>query len=83
MSKELLKKYKLLFGENSPIPPEHIMKTLVEISNQSESSVEVLLVLNSIAFLKDHHGFEFNPDLLNLKVQKGEFQRRVEYFWKK
>jgi uncharacterized sulfatase len=59
------------------------MKTLVEISNQSESSVEVLLVLNSIAFLKDHHGFEFNPDLLNLKVQKGEFQRRVEYFWKK
>jgi len=34
MSKELLKKYKLLFGEDAPIPPEHIMKTLVEMKKK-------------------------------------------------
>ena len=34
MSKELLKKYKLLFGEDAPIPPEHIMKTLVKMKEK-------------------------------------------------
>ena len=28
---KLLKKYKLFFGENAPIPPDHIMETLVEM----------------------------------------------------
>ena len=31
VDEKLLKKYKLLFGENAPILPDHIMETLVEI----------------------------------------------------
>ncbi len=34
MDKELLKKYKLLFGEDAPIPPEHIMRSLVEMKEK-------------------------------------------------
>jgi len=34
MNDELLKKYKLLFGEDAPLPPEHIMKTLIEMKEK-------------------------------------------------
>jgi len=34
MDDELLKRYKELFGEEAPIPPQHIMKTLVEMKEK-------------------------------------------------
>ena len=57
-----------------PIP------SLVDIANVSKSSVEVLLVLNAVAFFRDHHGFELNPKSLKIIAPKGEYYRRIEYF---
>ena len=57
-----------------PIP------SLVDIANVSKSSVEVLLVLNTVAFFRDHHGFELNPKSLKIIAPKGEYYRRIEYF---
>ena len=34
MDDELLKRYKELFGEEAPIPPQHIMKTLIEMKEK-------------------------------------------------
>ena len=56
------------------------MDILIEISNRTESSVELLLALNTIAFLRDFHAFEIKPQLLQPRVTKGEFTRRLEYF---
>ena len=63
----------LVVGEN-PMPG------LIEISNKSGSRIEVLLTMNSIAFFRDHHGFELKPESLSVSVPKGEFERRLEYF---
>jgi uncharacterized sulfatase len=57
-----------------PIP------SLIEIANVSESSVEVLLILNTVAFFRDHHGFELNPKSLKIIAPKAEYYRRIEYF---
>ena len=57
-----------------PIP------SLVDIVNVSKSSVEVLLVLNTVVFFRDHHGFELNPKSLKIIAPKGEYYRRIEYF---
>ena len=63
----------LVLGEN-PMPG------LIEISNKSGSRIEVLLTMNSIAFFRDHHGFELKPGAFSVSVPKGEFYRRLEYF---
>ena len=63
----------LVVGEN-PMPG------LIEISNKSGSRIEVLLTMNSIAFFRDHHGFELKPGAFSVSVPKGEFYRRLEYF---
>ena len=57
-----------------PIP------SLIDIANVSESSVEVLLILNTVTFFRDHHGFELNPKLLKIIAPKAEYYRRIEYF---
>ena len=56
------------------------MPSLIDIANVSESSVEVLLILNTVAFFRDHHGFELNPKLLKIIAPKAEYYRRIEYF---
>jgi arylsulfatase A-like enzyme len=57
-----------------PIP------SLIDVANVSESSVEVLLILNTVTFFRDHHGFELNPKLLKIIAPKAEYYRRIEYF---
>ena len=56
------------------------IKNLIEIANLTECSVEVLLILNSVTFFRDHHGFELNPESLKIIAPKAEYYRRVEYF---
>ena len=34
MNEDLLKKYKMYFGDDAEIPPEHIMETLVEMKEK-------------------------------------------------
>jgi uncharacterized sulfatase len=56
------------------------MPNLVQIANQSSSAVEVLMVLNTVAFFRDHHGFELDIKSLNIQVPQGQYLRRMEYF---
>ena len=56
------------------------MPSLIDTANVSESSVEVLLILNTVTFFRDHHGFELNPKLLKIIAPMGEYDRRIEYF---
>lgn len=56
------------------------MPSLIDIANVSESSVEVLLILNTVTFFRDHHGFKLNPKLLKIIAPKAEYYRRIEYF---
>ena len=36
MNQDLLNKYKKLFGDEPPFPPEHIMETLVEMKEKGK-----------------------------------------------
>ena len=42
------------------------MPNLVQLANQSSSAVEVLMVLNTMVFFRDHHGFELGIKSLNI-----------------
>ena len=63
-----------LVSQNNPIPK------LIEITNVSKSRIEVLLTLNSIAFFRDHQGYDLDASLFSIVSLKGEFYRRLEYF---
>ena len=65
-----------LIEKIDPIP------CLIDIANVSVSSVEVLLILNTVTFFRDHHGFELNPKSLKIIAPKREYYRRIEYFSK-
>ena len=55
------------------------MPALVGVLNASESSQEVLLTFNTIAYLRDHKGYAFDLAPVKLKVRKGEYTRRTDY----
>ena len=55
------------------------MPTLVGVLNESESSQEVLLTFNTIAYLRDHKGYDFDLSPVKLKVKRGEYTRRTDY----
>jgi hypothetical protein len=63
-----------LLTQKNPMPK------LIEITNLSQSRVEVLLTLNSVAFFRDHHGFKLDPKSFSITAPKGEYSRRLEYF---
>jgi uncharacterized sulfatase len=63
-----------LLTQKNPMPK------LIEITNLSQSRLEVLLTLNSVAFFRDHHGFKLNPKSFSIVAPKGEYYRRMEYF---
>jgi uncharacterized sulfatase len=63
-----------LLTQKNPMPK------LIEITNLSQSRVEVLLTLNSVAFFRDHHGFKLDPKSFSIVAPKGEYYRRMEYF---
>ena len=56
------------------------MQSLIDIANLSDSSVEVLLILNTVTFFRDHHGYELNPKSLKIIAPKAEYYRIIEYF---
>ena len=55
------------------------MPTLIGVLNERESSQEVLLTFNTIAYLRDHKGYAFDLSPVKLKVKKGEYTRRTDY----
>ena len=66
MNDELLKKYQLLFGEDAPIPPEHIMKSLVEMRENGtfEKKMKAFEEIYPEAKekFKEKFGIELGPD---------------------
>ena len=63
MDSELLKKYKLLFGENAPIPPEHIMETLVEMKEDGSFSEKLKTIKENYPKIKKIYKEETGSDL--------------------
>ena len=63
-----------LISEKNPMPK------LIDITNGSKSRIEVLLTLNSVAFFRDHQGYDLDASLFSIVSLKGEFYRRLEYF---
>ncbi len=56
------------------------MPALYDVLNASESPVELLLTFQTVVHLRDmKDGYPFDVDKLNLKMTKGEFNRRLEY----
>ena len=66
MEDELLKRYKELFGEEAPIPPQHIMKTLVEMKEKGtfdEKMDDFSKVHQDVRNkFKERFGRELSPD---------------------
>lgn len=63
-----------LISQMNPMPK------LIEITNASQSRIEVLLTLNSVTFFRDHRRYGLDPSLFTITAPKGEFSRRLEYF---
>ena len=63
MSNQLLKKYKLLFGENAPIPPEHIMETLVEMKEDGSFNEKLKTIRENYPKIKKIYKEETGDDL--------------------
>jgi hypothetical protein len=55
------------------------MPILVGVLNESVSPQEVLLTFNTIVYLRDYKGYEFDLSQVKLKVKKGEYTRRTAY----
>ena len=66
MSSELLKKYKLLFGENTSIPPEHIMETLVEMKENGSFNEKLKTIKENYPKIKkiykEETGYDLKPN---------------------
>ena len=55
------------------------MPTLVGVLNESDSPQEVLLAFNTVVYLRDYKGYDFDLSQVKLKVKKGESARRTDY----
>ncbi len=63
VNEELLKKYKLLFGKNAPIPPDHIMKTLVEMKEDGSFQEKIEKIKEHYPEIKKKFKNEIGRDL--------------------
>ena len=63
VDEELLKKYKLLFGENAPIPPDHIMETLVEMKEDGSFKEKIEKIREHYPDIKKKYKDETGRDL--------------------
>ena len=66
VDEKLLKKYKLLFGESAPIPPDHIMETLVEMKEDGNFKEKIEKIREHYPDIKkkykDETGRDLTPD---------------------
>ena len=46
---------------------------------ESTSDVETLLTFNTVALLRDHHGYRFDIKAADVNSKGGEVSRRLEY----
>tara|TARA_E500000178_G_C16828486_1_gene664905 strand:+ start:100 stop:342 length:243 start_codon:yes stop_codon:yes gene_type:complete len=66
VDEKLLKKHKLLFGESAPIPPDHIMETLVEMKEDGSFKEKIEKIREHYPDIKkkykDETGRDLTPD---------------------
>ncbi|MBU62767.1 MAG: hypothetical protein CMI26_09720 [Opitutae bacterium] len=55
------------------------MPTIVGVLNESVSSQEVLLTFNTVVYLRDDKGYDFDLSPIKLRVKAGESSRRIGY----
>ena len=55
------------------------MPTLYGVVNTAETEQAVMIAFNTIVYLRDQIGHEYDPSEVNLKFNKGEVYRRVQY----
>ncbi|HJN89118.1 MAG TPA: sulfatase-like hydrolase/transferase [Verrucomicrobiota bacterium] len=90
-AKPLAKAAKPLLNDNDPmvrmraaeflggIHAADPMPTLYDVLNSVETEQEVMLTFNTVVYLRDQIGHKYDPSKLNLKFDKGEVHRRVNY----
>ena len=59
------------------------MPTIVGVLNESVSSQEVLLTFNTVVYLRDYKGYDFDLSQIQLRAKAGESSRRIGYLWGK
>ena len=55
------------------------MPTLYGVVNTAETEQALMIAFNTIVFLRDQIGHEYDPSKVKLKFDKGEVYRRVQY----
>ena len=55
------------------------MPTIVGVLNESVSSQEVLLTFNTVVYLRDYKGYDFDLSQIQLRAKAGESSRRIGY----
>ena len=55
------------------------MPTIVGVLNESVSSQEVLLTFNTVVYLRDYKGYDFDLSQIKLRTKAGESSRRIGY----
>ena len=55
------------------------MPTLYDVLNTAETEQELMIAFNTVVYLRDQIGHKYDPTKLNLKFDKGEVPRRVNY----
>ena len=55
------------------------MPTLYGVVNTAETEQTLMIAFNTIVFLRDQIGHEYDPSKVKLKFDKGEVYRRVQY----
>ncbi|HGY5549969.1 MAG TPA: hypothetical protein ACN46X_09795, partial [Prochlorococcus sp.] len=55
------------------------MPTIVGVLNESVSSQEVLLTFNTVVYLRDYKGYDFDLSKIKLRTKAGESSRRIGY----
>ena len=55
------------------------MPTIVGVLNESVSSQEVLLTFNTVVYLRDYKGYDFDLSQIKLRTNAGESSRRIGY----
>ena len=55
------------------------MPTLYGVVNTAETEQAVMIAFNTIVYLRDQIGHKYDPSKVNLKFNKGEVYRRVQY----
>ena len=55
------------------------MPTLYGVVNTAETEQAVMIAFNTIVYLRDQVGHKYDPSKVNLKFDKGEVYRRVQY----